>query len=159
MAHRNRSSTVVRRILPHFDPRCFCWKIDRRSAESKSEYIPAILYGKASKMDPKEFVTRFDMETFGLLGSDTLRSGLLSKNGEKRTVRAELYKLNVYGQRPEGVDVPRIAARRCGRRAPPPRLQGIKLENEIVLDHMEEPGGGSRARRARCWGAAASEIA
>ncbi|KAI1787729.1 hypothetical protein LXA43DRAFT_1163312 [Ganoderma leucocontextum] len=53
-------------------------------------------YRKAGKLDVKDFMTGLDLEKTGLL--DTVRLGLPSGRDEGRTVHAELYKLNVYGE-------------------------------------------------------------
>ena len=53
-------------------------------------------YRKAGKMNPKKLVTCRDVEATRLL--NTVRLDLLSKVNEERTVRAELYELNVYGE-------------------------------------------------------------
>ncbi|KAJ2962575.1 hypothetical protein NUW54_g14331 [Trametes sanguinea] len=47
-------------------------------------------------MDRENFMTRFTVEHSGLL--DVIRQGLLTGAEEKKTVEAELYKLNVYGE-------------------------------------------------------------
>ncbi|CDO68102.1 hypothetical protein BN946_scf185044.g10 [Trametes cinnabarina] len=52
-------------------------------------------YRKADKMDAGDFVMRFDVERSGLI--DVVRQGLLTESEERKGVRAELYKLNVYG--------------------------------------------------------------
>ncbi|KAM5533678.1 hypothetical protein V8D89_012645 [Ganoderma adspersum] len=54
-------------------------------------------YRKAGKMDSDNFMTGLDPEATGLC--DAVRLGLLSAQDETRAVRAELYKLNVYGER------------------------------------------------------------
>ncbi|RPD72376.1 hypothetical protein L226DRAFT_614840 [Lentinus tigrinus ALCF2SS1-7] len=53
-------------------------------------------YRKAGKMDTSEFVVRLDVVKSGLL--DIVCSSLLSGDKSRRSVRAELYKLNVYGE-------------------------------------------------------------
>ncbi|KAI6046671.1 hypothetical protein EDC04DRAFT_3052548, partial [Pisolithus marmoratus] len=53
-------------------------------------------YRKAGKMDPAEFAVSFDVEDSGLV--DVVRQGLLEGVNEKREIKMELYKLNVYGQ-------------------------------------------------------------
>ena len=53
-------------------------------------------YGKAGKMDVENFVSALDVEKCGLL--DVVRAGLLTGEQEDKPVRAELYKLNVYGE-------------------------------------------------------------
>ncbi|KAM5535776.1 hypothetical protein V8D89_010590 [Ganoderma adspersum] len=53
-------------------------------------------YRKAGKMDSDNFMTGLDLDATGL--RDAVRLGLLSAKDEKRVVRAELYKLNVYGE-------------------------------------------------------------
>ncbi|PIL33280.1 hypothetical protein GSI_04730 [Ganoderma sinense ZZ0214-1] len=53
-------------------------------------------YRKAGKMDTDDFMTGLDIEATGL--RDAVQLGLLSDKDEKRGVRAELYKLNVYGE-------------------------------------------------------------
>ncbi|EJF57978.1 hypothetical protein DICSQDRAFT_68006 [Dichomitus squalens LYAD-421 SS1] len=53
-------------------------------------------YRKAGKMDAERFVTRLDVEDIGLLKAVNL--GLLPRRDHKLNIRAELYKLNVYGE-------------------------------------------------------------
>ena len=53
-------------------------------------------YRKAGKMDSDNFMTGLDLDVTGLL--DAVRLGLLSAQDETRVVRAELDKLNVYGE-------------------------------------------------------------
>ncbi|KAM5535778.1 hypothetical protein V8D89_010592 [Ganoderma adspersum] len=53
-------------------------------------------YRKAEKMDSDNFMTGLDLDATGL--RDVVRLGLLSAKDEKRVVRTELYKLNVYGE-------------------------------------------------------------
>ena len=53
-------------------------------------------YRKAGKMDAEHFVTRLDVETTGLLMAVNL--GLLPGKDRELNIRAELYKLNVYGK-------------------------------------------------------------
>ena len=52
-------------------------------------------YRKSWKMDSYNFKTGLDVETCGLV--DTVQTGLLP-DYKRRTIMAELYKLNVYGQ-------------------------------------------------------------
>ena len=52
-------------------------------------------YRKAGKMDAENFMTRFDVYSTGLI--DAVRQGLLTGPQEKKAIKAELYKLNVYG--------------------------------------------------------------
>ena len=52
-------------------------------------------YRKAGKMDTSEFVLRFDAQRDGLL--DVVRSSLLSGEQSRRSIVAQLYKLNIYG--------------------------------------------------------------
>ena len=52
-------------------------------------------YRKAGKMDSDRFMTGLDLHETGLLDS-AIRLGLLAD--ETRGIRAELYKLNVYGE-------------------------------------------------------------
>ncbi|GJE94435.1 2OG-Fe(II) oxygenase [Phanerochaete sordida] len=52
-------------------------------------------YRKAGKMDATDFCTKFDPVSCRLL--DTLREALLEGHDADRSIRAELYKLNVYG--------------------------------------------------------------
>ncbi|KAI9066903.1 hypothetical protein FKP32DRAFT_1684193 [Trametes sanguinea] len=61
-----------------------------------SETVLDETYRKAGKMDPEQFMTRFSVELTGLL--DVVRQGLLTGAQEKKTVEAELYKLNLYGK-------------------------------------------------------------
>ena len=53
-------------------------------------------YRKAGKMDASVFMTRFDVERAGLMR--VVHAGLLAGRSEHRNIRAELYKLNVYGE-------------------------------------------------------------
>ena len=53
-------------------------------------------YRKAGKMDTSEFVLRLDVVKSGLL--NIVCSSLLSGDRSRRSVTAELYKLNVYGE-------------------------------------------------------------
>ena len=53
-------------------------------------------YRKAGKMDTSEFVLRLDVVQSGLLS--IVCSSLLSGDRSRRSVTAELYKLNVYGE-------------------------------------------------------------
>ena len=55
-------------------------------------------YRKAGKMDAERFMTRLDVEANGLLMAVNL--GLLPGKDEELSIRAELYKLNVYGEHP-----------------------------------------------------------
>ena len=59
-------------------------------------------YRKAGKMDLENFVSALEIDNTGLL--DVVRAGLLTGEQEDKPVRAELYKLNVYGQ---SVQLPR----------------------------------------------------
>ncbi len=52
-------------------------------------------YRKAGKMDTSEFALRFDAQRDGLL--DVVRSSLLLGEQSRRSITAQLYKLNVYG--------------------------------------------------------------
>ncbi|RDX41896.1 hypothetical protein OH76DRAFT_1449067 [Lentinus brumalis] len=52
-------------------------------------------YRKAWKMDPENFKSGLDVDGCGLV--DVVQTGLLPKN-TMRNIRAELYKLNVYGE-------------------------------------------------------------
>ena len=52
-------------------------------------------YRKAGKMDTDDFMTRFDPERLGL--SELVRGELLEGEEDKKRLRTELYKLNVYG--------------------------------------------------------------
>ena len=47
-------------------------------------------------MDASAFMTRFDVERSGLMR--IVQTGLLSGEQEEDEIRAELYKLNVYGK-------------------------------------------------------------
>ena len=51
-------------------------------------------YRKAGKMDVSEFMTRFDVSRL----EPALHTGLLAGKQQMRTIRTELYKLNVYGK-------------------------------------------------------------
>ena len=53
-------------------------------------------YRKAGKMDVENFMSGLDLDESGLL--DVVRAGLLTGDQEDKPVKAELYKLNVYGQ-------------------------------------------------------------
>ena len=53
-------------------------------------------YRKAGKMDTTDFIARFDPERLGL--SEFVRGELLEGDEDKKGLRTELYKLNVYGQ-------------------------------------------------------------
>lgn len=55
-------------------------------------------YRKAGKLDASYFALKFSPEALGLL--DTVHAELLVEGGKKATdaIRAELYKLNVYGR-------------------------------------------------------------
>ena len=53
-------------------------------------------YRKAGKLDSQYFSAKFDPVATGLL--DSLREMLLVGHGNEMSIRAELYKLNVYGQ-------------------------------------------------------------
>ena len=52
-------------------------------------------YRKAGKMDADAFLARLDVYRSGLVGA--VHTGLLAGERERDTIRAELYKLNVYG--------------------------------------------------------------
>jgi hypothetical protein len=52
-------------------------------------------YRKAGKMDAASFSSKFNLERSGLL--DGISAHMLEGHDEKRTIEAELYKLNVYG--------------------------------------------------------------
>lgn len=54
-------------------------------------------YRKAGKLDASDFMLRFTPETVGLL--DIVRAELLVEGlRSTESIRAELYKLNVYGE-------------------------------------------------------------
>ncbi|KAG5651453.1 hypothetical protein H0H81_008589 [Sphagnurus paluster] len=53
-------------------------------------------YRKAGKMDTSNFATKFDLTQLGIL--DRIRAQLLEGENEEKYVKAELYKLNVYGK-------------------------------------------------------------
>ncbi|RPD54608.1 hypothetical protein L226DRAFT_514969 [Lentinus tigrinus ALCF2SS1-7] len=53
-------------------------------------------YRKAGKMDSDKFLLGLDVDKSRLV--DIVRAGLLAGNDERRAIRAELYKLNVYGK-------------------------------------------------------------
>ncbi|KAJ8469014.1 hypothetical protein ONZ51_g9269 [Trametes cubensis] len=93
-------------------------------------------YRKAGKMDAENFMTRFDVYSTGLI--DAVRQGLLTGPQEKKAIKAELYKLNVYGRgaffKPH-VDTPR-ADNMFGSLVvifPTPHEGG-----ELVLRHQDE---------------------
>lgn len=52
-------------------------------------------YRKAGKLDNTNFAVKFDIGRSGLI--EVIRSNFLAEYNERRSVRAELYKLNVYG--------------------------------------------------------------
>jgi hypothetical protein len=52
-------------------------------------------YRKAGKLDLTDFGINFDIHNSGLL--ESVRSSLFQSEDEERPIRAELYKLNVYG--------------------------------------------------------------
>ena len=52
-------------------------------------------YRKAGKLDSKFFSSPLDLESTGLL--DVIHDDLLEGGKPKAEVRAEMYKLNVYG--------------------------------------------------------------
>lgn len=54
-------------------------------------------YRKAGKLDTTCFASKFDPVHSGLL--DVLHDILLEGHGAEKRIRAELYKLNVYGTR------------------------------------------------------------
>lgn len=51
-------------------------------------------YRKAGKLDVTHFSSTFNLADSGLI--DIVRSELLEGENDRKTVRAELYKLNVY---------------------------------------------------------------
>jgi len=53
-------------------------------------------YRKAGKMDVADFTTNFVVEDLGLM--DVIRSELLEGHESNKAIKAELYKLNVYGE-------------------------------------------------------------
>lgn len=53
-------------------------------------------YRKAGKMDVADFATKFLLAESGLM--DVIRSALLDGHKSNKPIRAELYKLNVYGE-------------------------------------------------------------
>lgn len=53
-------------------------------------------YRKAGKLDSTNFALKLDLAGSGLL--DVIRGDLLEGHGETKSIRAELYKLNVYGK-------------------------------------------------------------
>lgn len=53
-------------------------------------------YRKAGKLDSAHFSLKLDLVGSGLL--DVIRDNLLEGHGEAKSIRAELYKLNVYGK-------------------------------------------------------------
>ncbi|KAI0355263.1 hypothetical protein OH77DRAFT_1403728 [Trametes cingulata] len=53
-------------------------------------------YRKAGKLDRDHFAINFDVERTGLL--EAVRTGLFTGKDQKRPIRAELYKLNIYGK-------------------------------------------------------------
>jgi len=58
-------------------------------------------YRKAGKLDIVNFATKFKLEKSGIM--DAIRAALLEGHDSNRHVEAELYKLNVYGERRECV--------------------------------------------------------
>ncbi|KAH9885109.1 hypothetical protein C8Q73DRAFT_718371 [Cubamyces lactineus] len=87
-------------------------------------------------MDTENFMTRFDVYSTGLI--DAVRQGLLTGPQEEKAIKAELYKLNVYGKgaffKPH-VDTPR-ADNMFGSLVvilPTPHEGG-----ELVLRHQDE---------------------
>jgi len=52
-------------------------------------------YRKAGKLDRSDFATNIDITGSGLL--DSIHGALFGWEKERREIRAELYKLNVYG--------------------------------------------------------------
>lgn len=54
-------------------------------------------YRKAGKMDVGAFMIGFEPERYGLI--EAVRCALFPGNEESKHVRAELYKLNVYGMK------------------------------------------------------------
>ena len=60
-----------------------------------SKDVMDLSYRKAGKMDTDDFMTRFDPERLGL--SELVRGELLEGEEDKKGLRTELYKLNVYG--------------------------------------------------------------
>jgi hypothetical protein len=52
-------------------------------------------YRKAGKLDSTDFAINLNIETSGLL--ESLRKSLFQCEDEERHIKAELYKLNVYG--------------------------------------------------------------
>ncbi|KAI0697215.1 hypothetical protein C8T65DRAFT_555157, partial [Cerioporus squamosus] len=61
-----------------------------------AEAVPDEMYCKAGKMDSDEFLLGLDIEHSRLV--DIIRAGLLAGDDEKKAIKAELYKLNVYGE-------------------------------------------------------------
>ena len=53
-------------------------------------------YRKAGKLDAAHFATKLDVERSGLM--DFVRFNLLQGEASGRSIKAELYKLNVYGE-------------------------------------------------------------
>ena len=58
-------------------------------------------YRKAGKLDVVNFSTKFKLEKSGIM--NTVRAALLEGHDSNRPVEAELYKLNVYGERKKNV--------------------------------------------------------
>lgn len=58
------------------------------------EHVLDETYRKAGKLDVGSFATKFDPVHSGLIS--TLREVLLEGHGAAKSIRAELYKLNVY---------------------------------------------------------------
>lgn len=54
-------------------------------------------YRKAGKLDNSDFAAMFDIGQARLV--DRVRAQLLSGSEESKSIKAELYKLNVYGMR------------------------------------------------------------
>jgi len=55
-------------------------------------------YRKAGKLDVSDFATKFSLARSGLM--DTIRSELLEGHEDRKEIKGELYKLNVYGEQP-----------------------------------------------------------
>ncbi|KAI0823256.1 hypothetical protein BC628DRAFT_1340290 [Trametes gibbosa] len=97
----NASSGELQRLAEACDPATF----GRGQQDVHDE-----TYRKAGKLDVSEFMLRFSPDSLGLL--DTIRTELLleSRRDAKRLIRAQLYKLNVYGPQSffkSHVDTPR----------------------------------------------------
>ena len=92
-------STPTQSALEHLEATCdpATFGVDSRDVLDES-------YRKAKKLDSQYFAFSLDIERAGLL--EAIRMGLLSGRDEKKAIRAELYKLNVYGTSFEDQRIP-----------------------------------------------------